>query len=66
MREVRECKKLKEVTGRRSYAEVLGLSLKPAEDCFNSFSEPIAKVPRWLKEASIELEIQALEAESLH
>jgi hypothetical protein len=65
VQEVRECKKDKEVTGRRSYVELLGLSLQPAEDCFNSFPEPIAKVPRWLKEASTKMDKQAQEAEKL-
>jgi hypothetical protein len=51
VREVRERKK-EEVRGRRSYVEVLGLSSQPEVDCFNSYSEPIARVPRWLKEAS--------------
>jgi hypothetical protein len=49
-----ECKKVKEVSERKSYMEVVGLLLKLAEDCFNSFSEPIAMIPRWLKEALVE------------
>ena len=65
VREVRECKKVKEVTRMRSYAEVLGLSLQPAEDYFNSFQRPITRVPRWLKEASIEMDKQAHEAKKL-
>ena len=59
IQEARECKKDKEVTSRRSYAEVLGWSLQPVEDCFNSFPEPIARIPSWLKEASRERGIQA-------
>jgi dsDNA-binding SOS-regulon protein len=49
------------VRGRRSYAEVLGLSSQTEADCFNSFLEPIARVPRWLKEASAEMDRQAKE-----
>jgi hypothetical protein len=60
VREVRERKK-EEVRGRRSYVEVLGLSSQPEVDCFNSYSEPIARVPRWLKEASAEMDRQAKE-----
>jgi hypothetical protein len=33
----------------------VGWSLQPVEECFNAFSEPIARVPRWLKEASKEM-----------
>jgi hypothetical protein len=54
VREVRECKKVKQVSERKSYMEVVGLLLKLTEDCFNSFSEPIAMIPRWLKEALVE------------
>jgi hypothetical protein len=32
------------------------------EDCFISFIEPIARIPSWLKEASMERDIQAQEA----
>ncbi|KAE8038388.1 hypothetical protein FH972_010907 [Carpinus fangiana] len=32
------------------------------EDCLNSFPEPIARIPSWLKEASRERDIQAQEA----
>jgi hypothetical protein len=39
------------VTGRRSFAEVVGLSQNQSEECFNAYSEPIARVPLWLKEA---------------
>jgi hypothetical protein len=35
------------------------------EDCFNSFPESIARVPRWLKEASVEMDKQALKAKKL-
>ena len=52
---VRE-RKESEVRDRRSCVEVLGLSSHPEEDCFNSFPEPIARVPKWLKEASIEMD----------
>jgi hypothetical protein len=38
------------VTGRRSFAEVVGLSQNQSEECFNAYSEPIARVPLWLKE----------------
>ena len=38
---------------------MLGLSSQPKVDCFNSFSEPIARVPRWLKEASTDMDRQA-------
>lgn len=44
------------MSGRRSYTEVTGLSSQPEEDCFYAYKEPIAKVQRWLKEASAELE----------
>jgi hypothetical protein len=50
--EIRERKEESKVRNRRSYVEVLGLSSHLEEDCFNSLPEPIAKVPRWLKEAS--------------
>lgn len=56
LREVRECKKVKEVSSRRSYAEVLGLSSQLVEECFNALFEPIARVPRWLKEALKEMD----------
>jgi hypothetical protein len=62
IQEVRECKKDKEVTGRRSYAELLRRSLQPVEDCFNSFPEAIARIPSWLEEASMERDIQDQEA----
>ena len=44
-----------------SYAEVLGLLSHPEVECFNSYMEPIARVPRWLKEASAEMGFQAQE-----
>ena len=44
---------------RRSYVEVLGLSSQPTLDSFNTFSEPVAKVPMWLKDASAEMDRQA-------
>jgi hypothetical protein len=57
-REVKEIKKGVAVRGRRSYVEAMGLSTN-AEECFNSFNEPIAVVPEWLKAASTELGLQA-------
>jgi hypothetical protein len=48
---------VKMVSGRWSYAEVMGLSSQMEEDCFAVYKEPIAKVPRWLKEALAELEM---------
>jgi hypothetical protein len=48
-------KQVKQDSGIRSYAEVVGWSSQPAEECFNAFSKPIARVPRWLKEASKEM-----------
>ena len=65
VREVRERKKETEVRDRRSYAEVLGLSSQPEVDCFNSFLEPIARVPRWLKETSTEMDRQAKKEEKI-
>ena len=56
---LREGKVVKVVLGRRCYAEVLRLLAQSEEGCFNSYKEPIARVPRWLKEASAELERQA-------
>jgi hypothetical protein len=50
---------VKAVSRMRSYAEVLGLSTQPEVECFNSYKELIARVPRWLKEALAELERQA-------
>jgi hypothetical protein len=58
-RELREDKVVKVVSGRQSYAEVLGLLAKPEEECFYSYKESIARVPRWLKEAFAKLERQA-------
>ena len=55
-REIRERKKELKMRNRRSYVEVLGQSSHPEEDCFNYFPEPIAKVPRWLKEALAEMD----------
>lgn len=50
------------VRGRRSYAEVLGLSSQSEVECFNSYTELIARVPRWwLKEASVKMDRQAQE-----
>jgi hypothetical protein len=30
----------------------------PGEECFNSFTEPIARIPTWLKQAPAELGLQ--------
>ena len=57
--ELREGKVVKVVSGRWSYVEVLGLSTQLKEECFNSYKESITRVPRWLKEASAELERRA-------
>lgn len=40
----------------RSYAEVLAMTVNPAEECFGPSTEPLARVPRWLKESSAGLE----------
>ncbi|KAE8021257.1 hypothetical protein FH972_007164 [Carpinus fangiana] len=48
LRKVRESEL---VTGRRSFAEVVGLSQNQSEECINAYSEPIARVPLWMKEA---------------
>ena len=48
----REIRKDKEVKERRSYAEVMGLKVNQVEECFGPLTEPIARVPRWLREAS--------------
>jgi hypothetical protein len=32
---------------------VVGLSKSPENDCFPEYNEPIARIPRWLKEASV-------------
>jgi hypothetical protein len=47
------------VKGRRSYVEALGMPSIPGEECFNSYIEPIARIPAWLKEASAGLGPQA-------
>jgi hypothetical protein len=52
-REFRESKVVQVVSGRRSFAEVVGLSKSPENDCFPEYNEPIARIPRWLKEASV-------------
>jgi hypothetical protein len=46
------------VSGRRSFAEVVGLSKSPEDKCFPAYNEPITRVPRWLKEASATLKDQ--------
>jgi hypothetical protein len=58
VRKVRGVKKAKAVRG-RSYAKALGLSSNSEEECFNSYIELIARVPRWLKEATAEIGLQA-------
>jgi hypothetical protein len=59
-REFRENKVERKVertgSGRRSYAEVVGLSREPGDECFPAYNEPIARVPKWLKEASAAME----------
>jgi hypothetical protein len=47
----KESKMEKVVSGRWSFAEVLGLSKSSKEECFYN-KKPIARIPRWLKEAS--------------
>jgi hypothetical protein len=39
---------------RRSYAEVMTLTVNFAEECFGLLTKLVARVPSWLKEASIE------------
>jgi hypothetical protein len=60
-REFRESKVEQTVSGRRSYAKVVGLTREPRDECFPVYNESIAKVPKWLKEASVALEGQKLE-----
>jgi uncharacterized protein YbjQ (UPF0145 family) len=59
VREEMGVKKGGAVRGRRSYVEAMGLSKHLEEECFNSYTEPIAKVPKWLKEALAEMGFQA-------
>ena len=59
-RELNEGKVVNVVSGRQSYAEVLGVLAQPEKECFYSYKESIARVPRWLKKASVVLERQAL------
>ena len=59
-REFRESKAEKVVSGRWSFAEVVGLSKSPEDKCFPVYDEPIARVRRWLKEASVALKDQKL------
>ena len=47
--EVREIRKEKEVKRKRSFVEVMALKENTMEECFESFPEPIARVPRWWK-----------------
>jgi hypothetical protein len=53
---VKAGKKGQMVKERRSYAEVLAMMVNPAEQCFGPCTEPLARVPRWLKESSAGLE----------
>ena len=39
---------------------MLGWSSQPDVDCFNSYTEPIARVPKWLQETVAEKERHAL------
>jgi hypothetical protein len=39
---------------RRSYAEVLAKTLAPLEESFGAVSGPVARVPRWVRERSVE------------
>ena len=59
VREVPECSK---VSKRQSFAEVVGRSQNQSEECFHSFSEPIARIPKWLKDAKGDLEVQVCES----
>ena len=59
VREEKEIKKNEPMRGRRSYVETIRLSMRPEDECFNSFTEPIAAIPKWLKTASTELGMQA-------
>jgi hypothetical protein len=59
VKEEKGVKKGKAVRGRRSYVEAMGLSMHSVEECFNSYTEPIARVPKWLKKASNEVGLQA-------
>lgn len=45
-------KTVQEGKARRSYAEVMALTVNPAEECFGPFTKPVARVPTWLKESS--------------
>jgi hypothetical protein len=58
-REFREEQPAKVVLGRRSFAEVVGLSKSSEEECFYAHKELITRVPRWSKEASAVLEVLA-------
>jgi hypothetical protein len=52
LRVLRKVRESAMVTGRRSFAEVVGLSQNQSEECFNAYSEPIARIPLWLKECN--------------
>jgi hypothetical protein len=56
--EVKASKVAKEVSGRWSFVEVVGLAKSQEEESFYTYKESIARVPRWLKEASTALEGQ--------
>jgi hypothetical protein len=58
--EFRERKTEIVASGRRSFAEVVGLSKPSEEECFPAYKEPIARVPMWLKESVVALEDQNL------
>ena len=58
-REDKEVKKNESVRGRRSYVEAMGLLMHSEDECFNSFNEPIAAIPKWLEVASTMLGLQA-------
>jgi hypothetical protein len=57
-RDFREKKVERNVSGRRSYAEAVGLANSTEDERFPVYSEPLARVPAWLKEASAALEDQ--------
>jgi hypothetical protein len=60
-REFRESKVERTGSARRSYAEAVGLLRESGDECFPVYNEPLARVPKWLKEASVALEGQKLE-----
>jgi hypothetical protein len=52
-RKAKDTKKSETERERRSYVEALGWSSHLEEECFNSFNDPITRIPQWLKEASL-------------